>query len=256
MRKYWYFFLQTLKDFLAYRARFIFTTIFQFVTPLTMIWVFISLPGNQFSGMGKHQIISYYVFVSFLGLFMTSKVDDFIKLAIQQGDLGKYMLKPVKFWLISLITDLSRRIVRLVIGTPIFLAILYSSGANLLLSGDIPKLVTAIALSLILAYTFSYFFGLLTFWFEELWGWQNLRDVAVVLLSGVILPYQFFPNNMLEILKWSPFPYLVAWPLRIGFTGNFYFEIIVSLLWIATFYILGNIFWKKGLKIYSALGLY
>lgn len=256
MKKYWVFFLQTLNDFLVYRARFVFTTFFQFITPLTMIWVFTSLSGSQFAGMSKQNIISYYVFVSLLGLTMTSKVDDYVKLAIQQGDFGKYMLKPVAFWLISLITDLSRRIIRMSLSVPIFLLILFATRTNLAFQGNPFNLVIVISLSLVLTFVFSYSFGLLTFYFEELWGWQNLRDITVVLLSGVILPYQFFPDAMIKILKWSPFPYLVAWPLRIGFTGNFYFEIAVSLSWITIFLFLGNLLWKKGLKIYSALGLY
>lgn len=256
MRKYWCFFLQTINDFLIYRARLVFISFFQFVTPLTMIWVFSSVSGNQFAGMNRQQITSYYIFISLLGLFLVSRADDFVKISIQHGDFGKYLLKPVRFWVISLINDVSRRSIKLLIGVPIFLIIAFFNGVNIGFSGDLLRFLVIIILSFVLTFLFSYSFRLLTFWLEELWGWQNLRNVSITLLSGMVLPYQFFPKAMVGVLTWTPFPYLVSWPITVGFTNNIYLEISICSLWIFIFLISGMFLWKRGLKIYSALGIY
>lgn len=258
MRKYWVFFLQTISEFLTYRLRFFFTTFFQFVTPLTMIWVFTALPGNKFAGMTKEQLISYYISTSFLYTFMNSKVDDFVKIAIQQGDLGRYLIKPINFWVISLISDLSRRLTRWVFCLPLFAVIFIFGNISFgtLIKDFSPVVFPVLAISLSLTFVFSFSLGLLTFWLEELWGWQNLKEISIVLLSGIALPYQFFPQSLVNFLKLTPFPYFVAWPLRIGFTGNIFFEFFIAGSWTFIFLFTSIFLWKRGLKIYSGMGLY
>jgi ABC-2 type transport system permease protein len=111
-------------------------------------------------------------------------------------------------------------------------------------------------ISFLIAFSFSFVVGLLTFWVEEVWGLQNVKDVSIVLLGGVALPYYFFPITLQKILVFTPYPYLVNWPLRKGFSGNLLLEFIMAVFWLVTFLLLGQLLWKKGLKKYSALGTY
>lgn len=258
MKKYWVYFLQTINEFLTYRFRFFYTAFSQFITPLTMMWVFSALPGNKFAGMTKEEIMIYYLSTSFLALFMNSKADDHVKTSIQQGGLGICLTQPIHFWIISLIQDSSRRIIRLLICLPFFLAILYFSGKgpDIIFSNFSFQMLPIIITSLILTFTFSFTFGLTTFWLGELWGWQNLKEILVILLSGIALPYQFFPEKMVSFLKYTPFPYFTAWTLRAGFTGSIYFEFLVAVVWIIVFCSLGRILWFRGLRIYSGMNLY
>ena len=258
MRKYWEFFLQNLNTDLIYRAKFVLSFATHFIVPFTMICIFISLPGNKFAGMTKDQLISYYVFSSFLLLLLDPRIDDSVKTSIQHGDFGRYLIKPIKYWALAVIEDLSHKIIRLVMGMPVLLILVLVSGTSAVYFewSKIGLFTLEIFLSFALAASLGFAFGLLTFWVEELWGLQHLKNTMIALLAGIMLPYQFFPTAMVSFLKYTPFPYLVVWPLRSGFSGSIMLEIFIAVMWTGIFLIAGRILWIKGLRSYSALGLY
>lgn len=135
--KYFVFFLQNCHDFLIYRMRLFIIVLSQFVAPLVMLWILSGLPSQFVAGMDKEQITTYYLSTSILFLFMSSKIDSFVKEAIQQGELATYLIKPVSFWLVAFIKDISGRIVRLIFGLPIFilLFVFYSQSFSISSSG-------------------------------------------------------------------------------------------------------------------------
>lgn len=255
--KYIVFLLQNSHDFLVYRMRLFIIVFTSFIAPIVMMWVLSSLPGKIINGANREQIITYYLTTSILYLFMNSKIDSFVKEAIQQGELATYLIKPVSFWLVAFVKDISGRIIRLVFGLPIFILLLlaYSQSFKLNLS-DLGLTSIMIMLSFLIAFTFSFSLGLLTFWIEEVWGLQNVKEVSVVLLGGVALPYYFFPEALQRVLTYTPFPYLVNWPLRKGFSGNLALEFTMAVCWLIIFTAISMILWRKGLKKYSALGTY
>ena len=258
MKKYWVFFVQNVSEYTTYRLKLFLGLFSNLIIPVTMIWIFSSLPQSQFAGMTKEEIAKYYVLASFLYAFVGSKVDDFVKTSIQHGDLGRYLIKPVNFWILAFINDFSIRFIRLIVSFPILILFAVLVGVPLNILKDLFSLTTVFVLGL--SYTLSFFMsfclGLLTFWVEEVWGLQHLKETGVKLLSGLALPYQFFPAVAVSVLQWLPFPYLVIWLIRFGFTGNVLFEISIVIFWITGFYLLGLFMWRRGLKIYSGLGLY
>jgi ABC-2 type transport system permease protein len=256
--KYLVFLSQNLHDFLVYRLRLIISVISQFIAPLIMMLVLTNLPGKYISGMTKQQIISYYLFTSILFLFTNSNIDSFIKEAIQQGELAIYLIKPVKFWLVALVKDLSQRLIRLLIGIPIFvlLILIYSKSIPTIALTEFTLTIVTLILSFLLSFGLSFSIGLLAFFMEEVWGLQNVKNVAVVFLGGAVLPYYFFPATLQKVLIFTPFPYLVNWPLRKGFSGSITTEFIIVFAWLIFFMLFNINLWKKGLKKYSALGTY
>jgi len=258
VRKYWEYFVQNINEYLAYRLRLFLSLASNLIVPITMIWIFSSLPQSQIAGMTKLEIVRYYVLGSFFYSFTNAKVDEFVKTSIQHGELGRYLIKPVNFWILAFINDFSLRFIRLLISLPIIFifAMIVGLPLNFLKTIISPTVAIVLVLSYLLSFLFSFSLGLLTFWVEEVWGLQNLKDTAIKILSGLAIPYQFFPIAVVALLKWLPFPYLVIWPLRIGFTGNFLTEVLIACVWVVIFYLLGVWLWRRGLNIYGATGLY
>lgn len=251
-------FSQYQKEFLIYRLKILIVTISQFVSPLVMMIVLSSIPGKSFNGMTSAEIINYYIFTSLLYLFMNSKIDSFVKSAILDGGLASFLIKPVNFWLVCLTKDLSGRFTKLFIGLPVIFLLFFiyykdlQFGATL----NVFLLMLTLLLGYLLSFLISFGTGLLAFFIEEIWGLQNLKDIVILLLSGVALPYKYFPVEVANVLKYTPFPYIVNWPLRAGFTGNILVEIIVALVWLIVIFILCLGLWKKGIRKYSGMGAY
>jgi ABC-2 type transport system permease protein len=258
MNKYFVFFLQNTHDFLVYRLRLFVIVFSSFVAPLVIMLILSTIPGRLVNGMSKEQIITYYLVTSILFVFMNSKIDYFVKEAIQQGELAVYLIKPIHFWIVALIKDLSGRFIRLIFGIPIFILVLflYRDSIHFSLNSNVVFIIPMLGISFLLVFAFSFAVGLLAFWLEEVWGLQNVKDVSLILLGGVALPYSFFPEVLRTILVFTPFPYFINWPLRQGFSGNFTMEVIIALSWLFIFILLNIWLWKKGLRRYSALGSY
>lgn len=255
--KYIVLFIQNVQDFLIYRTRLIITVLSSFVAPMVMLWILSSLPNQLVNGMNKNQLISYYLTTSILYLFMNSKIDSYVKESIQQGEIANYLVKPINFWFVAFVKDISGRFVKLAFGLPLFafLIFVYSVPVNFNLS-TFGVTIIMLTIAFLLAFSLSFSLGLLAFWVEELWGLQNVKEVSIVLLSGIALPYSFFPDILQRILVYSPFPYLVNWPLHEGFSGNLLLEFSMAILWLVISLLSNFLMWKNGIKKYSALGTY
>jgi ABC-2 type transport system permease protein len=105
-----------------------------------------------------------------------------------------------------------------------------------------------------LSFNFGYILGLLSFWIEEAWILRNTRDVLVTLLGGVALPYFLFPKKLTEILTYSPFPYMVSWPIRVFRDGMKTSEVLIGLSWLVISFVFIRFLWKRVLIRYSGVG--
>jgi ABC-2 type transport system permease protein len=256
MKKYWQLFLEHIHELLAYRLRVVLLIFSQFISPLVMIWIFSGILENEKVQMGPQQLISYYIFTSLLYLFLNSQIDSFVVFSIQEGGLASFLLKPISFWKICLTRDLSTRFFRLLIGLPILVILFLLNLSNLtFISIPLITLLLMVAISYLLTFLTSLLVGLLTFWVEEIWGFQNLKQVTFILLGGVVLPYQILPESLQKFLFWTPFPYLISWPLRPGFSGSLKFELFLAVAWVILIAMVVRVFWYQGLKKYNTLGV-
>lgn len=256
MAKYWRFFIQNINEFLSYRLRVVLLILSQFISPLVMIWVFSGIAISKFSNLNQNQIVAYYIFTSILYLFLNSGVDDLVKSSIQDGTLARYFLRPGSFFTFSLVKELSGRIARLFLGLPIFIILVVANWGQVssYLLPPFFLIILMMIISFSIAFLFSFNIGLLAFWIEEVWGVQNLKQVSFTLLGGAALPYQVFPQSFQNFLVWTPFPYLINWPLRYGFSGNVTLEFLIAIFWLIALIILYKILWRMGSKKYSAMG--
>lgn len=250
-------FFQNIHDFLVYRTRLVIIVLSSFIAPLVMMWILNGLPGQFVNGMSKNDLISYYLTTSILYLFLNSKIDSYVKESIQLGEIANYLVKPINFWSVAFVKDISGRFIKFVFGLPLFILLVFIY--SLQLNFDLNYLsltISMLTISFFLSFTLAFSVGLLAFWLEEVWGIQNVKEVAIVLLSGIALPYTFFPLALQKFLIFTPFPYLINWPLHKGFSGNLTLEFVMAMAWLLAFLLLNWFVWKKGIKKYSALGTY
>jgi ABC-2 type transport system permease protein len=78
------------------------------------------------------------------------------------------------------------------------------------------------------------------------------------MLGGVVIPVELFPRAVQSILAWTPFPYVLDFPVRVmigRISGpDMLAGFAIQLFWIVA---LGSLFawgWRKALRQYSAAG--
>jgi ABC-2 type transport system permease protein len=116
--------------------------------------------------------------------------------------------------------------------------------------------IIAIALSFTLAFVIQYTFAMLAFWTERASAIQQFWFLFYIFLSGTIAPLEVFPDSVRQIVQWTPFPYMMHFPvvLLMGLPVEFGKSVLIVLGWAIAFLIINRWLWRKGLKQYSGMG--
>ncbi len=99
----------------------------------------------------------------------------------------------------------------------------------------------------------------LAFWTpENTWGLAFVVLVAIDMLAGGIFPLNILPSWAYAALQFTPFPYLLYFPVAI-FSGKILgLEMVRILLqsaiWFLLMYLFIKYLWRKGLVVYQASG--
>jgi ABC-2 type transport system permease protein len=79
------------------------------------------------------------------------------------------------------------------------------------------------------------------------------------LLGGGLLPLAFFPDKARAVLEWLPFSRLVSFPVRclLGQIGmqEWLLGMALTAAWAAAFGALAAWVWRRGIRIYSGVGI-
>ena len=96
-----------------------------------------------------------------------------------------------------------------------------------------------------------------SFWLEETWILRVILDIMTAFLSGAIIPLELYPKWFLNILEWTPFPYLTFYPVKtfMGQNSNLGSSYLIVSLWICLFCLINHLIWKKGVRLYTAAGM-
>jgi ABC-2 type transport system permease protein len=80
----------------------------------------------------------------------------------------------------------------------------------------------------------------------------------LTLFGGVLAPLTLYPGWMQSLLEWSPFPYIINFPIRV-MMGELTNEQVVNglvfqVVLVVLLSLLAHLIWVKGVKRYSVFG--
>jgi len=100
---------------------------------------------------------------------------------------------------------------------------------------------------------------LVAFWAEYIWSLGVLVRFFVSFFGGAMIPLTFFPGWAQEALAYTPFPYLVHFPMQILFgevdLPIFATNMGILSIWCLVFYSLSIVLWNKGKYSYTGVGI-
>jgi ABC-2 type transport system permease protein len=246
MKKYFQLFNLTFSHFLTYRVHVISQILVSVITPLFMILA-LSF-SRQTAAISASELIPYYLLISLTIPLTLSSIDEELDDLVTTGDINNFLLRPYSlyFWLLA--KNFSEKVTVFITILPIFLILILNSQLTLLtqLTGFV-----GIILSFLLSFSFSYLLGLFCFWIDEFWAIHNVKFVLIQLLGGIVLPYTFFPGLFVNIIKFTPFPYLASWVPRFIQGDTPASGLWFIILWILILFLLIKLVEQKAIKKYS-----
>ena len=265
MRKYLTVFAIDWQNQFTYRLNFLLWRFRNVLRILMTYFLWNSIFSSRLTAFGysREQMMAYV----FLSLFISSLVlsspsNDHMGGEISSGDLSNFLIKPINYLKYWFIRDISSKLLNVLLSV-VEIALLWFIFRPVVSLSLSPLSVLAGLLSLILGSLLYYLFSKLaifvTFWTpENTWGLMFLILVCLEMLSGMIFPLNILPSWAQTILQFTPFPYLVYYPISIimGTADPWHIAKITlqTLLWVSTSWVLVKIVWRRGLMQYSAVG--
>ena len=167
--------------------------------------------GFTFGGM-----LSYYLISSFLtSLEMSSGVSGEVSSRIRGGTFSRFMVipsSPQLHFMAQNFGSVGYYAVFAIIAT-VSSGLLF--GVNLSLTRDIWSMLCAILmipLGLVFMVSYQFFFGVLTFKFQDTGFFWHLQGNIIAFITGTIFPLSLLPSGVLSVLKYLPFTYITYTP--------------------------------------------
>lgn len=266
MNKYSQIFKISFAQEFAYKANFIMWRVRNVIQVLIAYFLWSTVfptAETSFFGYDQAKILTYIFGVILVRSLVFSARSVDVPQEISEGSLSNYLVRPVAYFKYWFIRDVSSKALNFIFSIGEFALLMAIFRPPFFIQSNFFFLIlffVAILIANYLIFIVRFIVTSISFWVPELaWGGQFLFMVIITeFLSGSIFPLDIFPALWQKIFYFTPFPYLIFFPIEIYLGKLSVLEIwrglSISIIWsIGLTYTLRTI-WQKGLKIYDAVG--
>lgn len=204
----------------------------------------------------NYNLLSYIVISNFILCIVLSDVEFSISSDIKNGKFMYRLLAPISIPKQYFISDLTKKFVRLITFLLPLLLINAVLNKNKIMNFSTSyKLLWFLAIALILGFLISFLIGILSFFLVEIWGINSIKNLAITIFTGAVIPLDIFPEAVKKVMEYLPFPYLSYYPTLAASGGikDINRSVLCGLIWIVLFIIIDVLVWKKGIKKYEGV---
>ena len=219
--------------------------------------------GNRGSILGyeKAQLLTYVIGMSLLRALVLSAQSDQVAQEIASGRVAAILLRPIHHLLYWLTRDLAEKALHgsaVIVELAVFILLLRPSlffphqWSSLLFS------ISGILLAGFLYFLMTYLVGLAGFWTSESGGPRFCFALLLEFCAGAFFPLDVLPAFLRGFLLWTPFPYMVFFPLNIYLgrldSAQILQGMCIGWAWVAVIGMTVHYVWQAGLRSYAAEG--
>jgi len=264
--KYWVVFQQSFQNEFVYRLNFILWR-FRNVLRILMtyfLWHSVFSSNSNVFGYSKEQMMAYVFLVLLVTSFvMSAPSNDNVGGEISNGTLSNFLVKPIGYLSYWLTRDWASKLLNMLFAVFEFTLLWLLFKPQIYFTQSLAQLLLGISLTIISALIYFVITKLaisVAFWTpENTWGFMFIVLVFMEVLAGSIFPLDLLPKSVMTFLQFTPFPYMIYYPIAIlvgrvdlmSAAKIFLQSLAVLGFW---YYIVMKV-WKKGLKNYAAVGI-
>ena len=262
MRKYLAIVRGTYMVGMIYRLGFIFTIVGNVIYLGVAYYLWKSIYHNSVTlrGLTFDQTFLYVGLGSAVFILLKTYTDWFMNSEIRDGSIAMYLTKPVDIGTYFLSASLGALLLNITIVTlPTVLLLLFVFKVHVTLGIGLFLFPFSLLLAFFISFFMDYFVGLVCFYSESVWGLSSTKEIIVTLLSGALIPLQFFPAGLQKVLLWLPFQAIYHTPLTMITQADrgldvFLPMILIQILWIALLFVATRLFYNQAIKTISVAG--
>lgn len=231
------------------------------VLSLYYFWAALLQGKDSFLGYTQPQMLSYVLMMNVLRSFVFTGRGWEVVGDIAHGRISSYLVRPIDFHFYSLSLDLAQKTVHVLASFLEVGVLLVLIRAPVYLPRDPSTWILfllAVALSSLLFFFLEFMVCSLAFWTSESGGPLFCFELFLQFAAGTFFPLDVLPAAVQRALHFTPFPYMVFFPIniyleRLDWAGAWK-TLGLELAWLAFFYWAAKTVWRRGVANYSAEG--
>ncbi len=269
LRVNWVILKTCVEERLVYRADFALGTLFRFLPIVTTIFLWGAIFGvgsaieqQRIAGYSYKGMIAYYLLAMLARAFSSMPgLSSGIAREVRDGSVKKYLTQPIDmlgylFWY-----RIAHKLVYYTVAAGPFALVFWLCRSYFPGWPDALTLAAFVA-SLLMAFLMGFLMesllGLISFWFLEVSSLMFIYMMFNYLLSGHMIPLDFLPPEILNVIDYLPFKYLAYVPPAI-LLGKYPTDQLANVLlveagWIITLLGANRLAFYYGVRRYSAFG--
>ena len=247
---------------IVYRFGFLFTIVgnLVYLGVAYYLWKSIYRYSDVIRGLTFNETFLYVGLGSAVFILLKTYADWYIHYEIREGMIANYLIKPIDFQLYNLFANLgslAMNLMAITLPTAIMLGLVFrikiAFGAGLFL------FPVSLFLAFLISFSIDYFIGLMGFYSESVWGLSTTKEIIVTVFSGALIPLQFFPEAIQNVLYWLPFQAIYHTPLMMLTRPNQGLDVIlpmmaVQLAWAVALFVAARLFYNQAIKVLRIAG--
>jgi ABC-2 type transport system permease protein len=262
MRSYWPIARATYMVGIVYRFGFLFT-IFGNIVYLGVayyLWRSIYRHADTLRGLTFNETFLYVGLGSAIFILLKTYADWNIHFEIREGVIATYLTKPIDFQIYSLFASLGATLMNLTaVSLPTLFVMLVVFGVKIKFGPGLLLFPISLLLAFIISFSMDYFVGLMGFYSESVWGLSITKEIIVTVLSGALIPLQFFPDAIQRVLYWLPFQAIYHTPLMMITRADQGIQVFgpmlaVQFAWAVAIFFLARLFYHQAIKVLRIAG--
>ncbi|MCB0366053.1 MAG: ABC-2 family transporter protein [Bdellovibrionaceae bacterium] len=218
--------------------------------------------AEKIGGYSFPMMVAYYVLAPFVDRIVRANNAFVISQEIYEGSLSRYLIYPVNYLGFRFVSTLAHALVglaQMVVGVGVILLIWgYPPELTIGWSG-LAMGIASCLVSIFVYYLMASIIEMVAFWADNVWSLLVMLQFSSAFLGGGLIPLEVFPVWVQTSLLFTPFPYLIGYPIQ-GFMGRLSSEqwaegLLIILLWTIPLMFTLRWIWERGRKTYTGVGI-
>lgn len=263
LKKYWSVITITWANGFAYPASFWMWRLRQVIQIVIAISLWESIFSSTTSAFGydKTHMFTYIFVANIINYVVLSSRTIGIVDVIHSGDLSLYLVKPLNFFAYWFSSDLADKCQNILFSVCELAALLFIYRPDMYLPQHILTValtILAVLGGMVMYFCINMLFGFIGFWSPDAWAPRFLFFMIMFFIAGTYFPLDIFPQAVVKMLWFTPFPYLIFFQTKIWLEQFTLSELMYGFIgltaWITSLSLLMAYVWKKGVRGYGAEG--
>jgi ABC-2 type transport system permease protein len=247
---------------MIYRLGFLFTILGNIVYLGVAYYLWKSIYQNTVTlrGLTFNQTFLYVGLGSAIFILLKTYTDWFMNSEIRDGSIAMYLTKPVDIGTYFLSASLGSLLLNItIISIPTILLLLFVFKVEFTAGIGLFLFPISLLIAFFISFFMDYFVGLVCFYSESVWGLSTTKDIIVTVLSGGLIPLQFFPAAIQKVLHWLPFQAIYHTPLTMitqpSQGWNVFLPMLsIQIMWALLLFVATRLFYTQAIKTVRVAG--